>query len=421
MRLIFRLLLWSLCLLPLVLIGLVWASLDASPVVQKVPAFSHQDLERARQIVAAHDPRRLKAGKRYSLALDAKDLNLAANYLLKRYGEGGVHFSPEEGMLVMRASLRLPENPLNPYLNLNLVLVEEDGEARIAGLHVGQVPVPGRWVEFALDQLLQQTLHREDYQLFGDVIRELNIVDGRLRVLYEWHPELISRVPARLVSREERGRLQRYYGKLVEVSHQPDLGRRLSLLDILQPLFRLAQERSQRGDPIAENRAVILVVAAFVTENGVAVLGLNDGTQPAPRPLIPTLERRQDFAEHFILSAALAAAGDVVLADAVGLYKELSDAKGHSGFSFTDLAAGRAGTRFGEVMTLSVDSARRAQGLLVQPLVETDIMPLARDLPEHMKQREFQQRFGHIDSPAYRQLKQEIDQRIAGCRLYRRP
>jgi hypothetical protein len=420
MRLILRSLLWSLFLLPLVLIGLVWASLDASPVVEKVPALSHQDLERARKIVAAHDPRRLKAGERYSLALDAKDLNLAANYLLKRYGEGGVHFSPEEGMLVMRASLHLPENPLNPYLNLNLVLVEEEGAARIAGLRLGQVPVPGRWVEFALDQALQQTLHREDYQLFGDVIRELNIVDGRLRVLYEWNPELISRVPARLVSRDERERLQRYYGKLVEVSRQPDLGRRLSLLDIMQPLFRLAQERSQRGDPIGENRAAILVVAAFVTENGVEVLGLNDGTQPAPRPLIPTLERRQDFAEHFILSAALAAAGDVVLADAVGLYKELSDAKGRSGFSFTDLAAGRAGTRFGEVATLSTTSARQAQELLIQPLVETDIMPLARDLPEHMNQSEFQRRFGHIDSPAYQQLRQEIDRRIAACRLYQR-
>lgn len=417
MRLIRRFLLLLLVLLPIALVALVWAALAAEPLVETAFNLSRQDLQRAQQIVAEHDPRRLKRGERYKLTLDAKDLNLAVNYLLKRYLDGGVRIETESDLMVARMSLRLPDNPINPYLNLVLAVGEEEGQAHITGMHVGRVPVPGGWVEFVLDQMLQQLLHREDYQLFGDVIKELNLMDGRLQVLYEWQPELLSRVPARLVTRLDQERLSAYYEVLVKATLQPDMGRRVSLLSLFKPLFQLAHKRSRSGSPAAENRALLLVMAGYVSGNGLEALAGSGAEGAAPRQVILTLERRQDFAEHFVLSAALAAAGDAVLADAVGLYKEMSDFRGRSGFSFTDLAADRAGARFGEMAT-SAASARHVQAVLMAEAVETDIMPRAGDLPEHMGAEAFQRRFGSFDSPAFEQLQQEIDRRIAACRLY---
>jgi len=59
------------------------------------------------------------------------------------------------------------------------------------------------------------------------------------------------------------------------------------------------------------------------------------------------------------------------------------------------------------------------QQLLASGAQERDLMPRVDDLPENMTAREFKQRFKEIGSPAFNRLKQQIEQRIAACRLYR--
>jgi len=88
------------------------------------------------------------------------------------------------------------------------------------------------------------------------------------------------------------------------------------------------------------------------------------------------------LAQHFLISAGIAAAGGSRLADAVGLFKELDDSRSGSGFSFTDLAADRAGVRFAESAT--GPNAARLQGLLADKAEESLFMPRVRDLPEFM-------------------------------------
>ena len=94
---------------------------------------------------------------------------------------------------------------------------------------------------------------------------------------------------------------------------------------------------------------------------------------PHPRPLRVTLRQRQDFTLHFLISAVIAAEAGTPLADAVGLWKELADARrGGSGFSFNDLAADRAGTRFGERAVRDAGGCRRASP---PASTEADFMP----------------------------------------------
>jgi hypothetical protein len=135
---------------------------------------------------------------------------------------------------------------------------------------------------------------------------------------------------------------------------------------------------------------------------------------PAPRSV--TLAGRDDFPKHFLISATLAAQGGGALADAVGVFKEVDDARHGSGFSFNDIAADRAGTRFGE---LAVGSAARLQAAVAAGMAEPDFMPDVRDLPEFMPEADFMRRYGGIGAPAYGRMMSEIEARIAARPLYR--
>jgi hypothetical protein len=130
-----------------------------------------------------------------------------------------------------------------------------------------------------------------------------------------------------------------------------------------------------------------------------------------------TLLGREDFTLHFLISAVIAAEAGTPLADAVGLWKELADARrGGSGFSFDDIAADRAGTRLGEV---AVRDAERLQARLAAGVVESDLMPPVADLPEFLPEAEFIARFGGIGAPAYQRMIEDIDARIAALALLR--
>jgi hypothetical protein len=128
-----------------------------------------------------------------------------------------------------------------------------------------------------------------------------------------------------------------------------------------------------------------------------------------PRWLHVTLHGRDDFPQHFVLSALIAAEGSSPLADAVGVYKETADARSGSGFSFNDIAADRAGTRFGE---RAVQEPARLQAALAGPLREFDLMPDVSDLPEFLPEAEFRQRFGGVGAPAYLRVLADIDARL---------
>ncbi len=416
-RLFFSLLLLS--LLPLGLGLLVWFGLEPMPRIEAADTLTHRDIERARRIIAQNNPYRLRAGALHILNLSEKDLTLAANYLIKNTGSGGAVIKLLPGQLKLQASIQLPQNPVNNYINLQLTVAETQGKTTVSELHVGRVSIPGRLADFVLVEIMQYLFHSEDRQLIKETIKKLSFSNGTMQVVYRWKPELIAKVKSHLISPQDRARIRSYYSKMAELTRQPGLKHRSSVMYIMRPLFAYAQRRSKNGDPVAENRAALTVLAAYVMPRGFNVLMPKTSDLPLPRRFVLTLDRRKDFVEHFVGSAALAATGDAKLADAVGLYKEVIDSKGRSGFSFTDLAADRAGTRFGEIATLSADHARRVQRLLARGAAEEDLMPKVRDLPENMTEKEFKQRFGEIGSPAFNKLKQQIEQRIAACRLYR--
>ena len=142
-------------------------------------------------------------------------------------------------------------------------------------------------------------------------------------------------------------------------------------------------------------------------------------TWPVPARRTVTLAGRTDFPQHFTISATLAATAGSPMSDAVGLYKEVDDSRRGSGFSFNDIAADRAGTRFGELTTTRDAGIQRLQQVFARGLQESDLLPDVRDLPEFMAEAEFKRRFGGIGQAPYLKMVAEIERRIAASPLYR--
>jgi len=248
-------------------------------------------------------------------------------------------------------------------------------------------------------------------QQAANALQRVEVTAEHISVSYRWQPQLVDAVRESLLPAGQRAALQAYYDKLIELQ-AAGIGNHGSLADLLPPLFAYTQTRDPALDPVEENRALLLVLGAWSSGRGMSALLPGAQAKRRARYFSLKLQRRSDLAKHFLVSAALAAGSDSRLADAVGLFKEISDVDAGSGFSFTDIAADRAGTRFGELAVRSAAQARRVQQRLAATFPEADLLPPIRDLPEHLSDANFAERYGGVGSPAYQAVMRDIERRL---------
>ncbi len=129
----------------------------------------------------------------------------------------------------------------------------------------------------------------------------------------------------------------------------------------------------------------------------------------------PTLRGRRDLAEHFFISAYLAAAIGTDAAHAAGIAKEFLDAQNASGFSFADIAADRAGTRFAN----GVFKNHFPLGALAKSFVVETFVPEIEGLPEGLTAAQFKTQYGAKTGPKVLEQLTDIDRRIEALPPYR--
>jgi len=417
MRVFFKLILVILFGLPLILAAVVFLAVDTQPTIDRAAEVTPSSVERARRILAQNDPRKLKSGARRTVTVSSGDLDLAANYLTQRYGGGSARVGLQRGSAQISASLRVPRLPVSLYLNVDARLAEQDPLPRLETLRVGRLPVPSWIVYWAIAHGPKTLGLNWETESLSRVIRQVVIKDQAVAVTYEWQENTLKSLRSIVVSSEDQERLAVYQALLVSVTRK-DNRKQVSLVDLFVPFFQRASERTPHSDAIGENRAAILVLAFYV--NGKSLEQVLPQLKSRQRPVQHEvlLSQRDDFAKHFIISAALAASAGTPLADAVGLYKEIADSSGGSGFSFNDIAADRAGVRFGENAVKSA-VAQKLQMKVSTGIVENDLMPATAGLPEYMAEAEFKRRFGGVDGAEYKKMMAEIERRIAALPLYR--
>lgn len=406
---------WALILVALLVAGgyAVWRSaVTETPRVTHAGVPTPADLERGRHIYRQLFPVWPTAEPVRRLRLGAQDLDLGLNYLLvsRHLGFGRVHLSDQ----ALALDLSLRPRPAGPYLNLGLRLVPAAGRLKIDQMRLGVLPLPGLLARPLVDGLLAASPLGGQLRLIDEVVREVKLAAGELQLTLAWDAVRVHALidtAGRQLAGVDPAQLDAYRARLGELASArptPDFAR------VMGELFALARARSHANDPVAENRALLLALAEAA--NG-RRLGLPDRATTRLPGL--SLEGRGDYVQHFTLSAAMAAVLGDALADQAGLYKEVRDTRGGSGFSFSDLAADRAGSRFGMRATASAPAARRVQALLAGSRDSALYLPEVRDLPEFLPLAEFERRYGGVGGEGYSRLLELIEQRIAALPVHR--
>jgi uncharacterized protein YfiM (DUF2279 family) len=393
--------------------ALWWATEDA-PRVPARDAVSATDVDRAVTLLRRHDPRGLPLGQTRAVSLSERDIDLLVSHAAHRWVGADTRVRLLPGHLVLQASAPLS---WGRWLNLELVLRQSARLPEAEHLKVGRLPLPAALALPLLRAVAERQQVQPDAMLALEWIEAVRLGDGRMLVAYRIEPADVARVRAALVAPADQQRLRAYAERLAALTHEVK-GPAAPLVELLGPLFQLAAQRSDGGaDAVTENRAALLALTFFANDRPLGQLVPAAYAWARPQPLTVTLAQRQDFALHFLISAVIAAEAGTPLADAVGLWKELADARqGGSGFSFNDLAADRAGTRFGE---LAVSEPQRAQSRLGAGLLESDLMPKVDDLPEFLAEREFVARYGGVGGGAYNRMLADIEARVDALPLFR--
>ena len=425
--------LWLLALPAACAVGLLSLMLQAEPAVASQPELAAPDVQRALQLMSAHDPRRSMPGQVQVLSMSARELELVLNHGGQRWAIGAARVTVLQGRAALQLSLHterwLPAwvsavSPFGRWINAELRVAQTAGMPALDALTVGRLPVP-LWLAQPLAlRVLAHAGLADELPLLAEVVQRVHFTPGRLQLVYAWQSGMGERMLGAMLPAQDKQRMLIYADGLASVLARQGPTWQMSFAGLLGPMFELAQQRSALGgDAALENRAAIVVLAMYLNGRDLKAV-LPHSAAPLLRPMRVVLGGRDDWPLHFIVSATLATESSGPLSYAVGVFKEVADARGGSGFSFNDVAANRAGTRFGELAARQPDRLHAALRALTtgrpgQRLEESDFMPRAEDLPEFMAEPEFLRRFGGVGAPAYQLQMAEIERRVAALPVLR--
>ncbi len=394
-----------------VALALAW---ESAPRIRGVPVSRAQPLLQLRELARRNDPRRARPGQLYVVHASPAELELLVGHAAAALG-GAAQARLGDGRLTVDASLPLRALPGGGWANLHVAFADGATLPDIESLAVGRLVLPS-WAARPLVELLARVVDPGggDNPPLRSLARGVRLTPERAQLVYEWRADVPQRLFARLMPPEQQQRLQAYHARLAQALRATP--RAASVAALLQPMFALATARSaDGGDALAENRAALLTLALYAT--GRPLVRALPQARSWPRlPWRPVVLRdRIDHAQHYLVSAAIAAGAGGSLADVLGLAKEVGDARDGSGFSFDDMAMNRAGTRLGEH---AVSAPHALQSRLAAGVGDADIAPSVADLPGFLPEAVFVERFGGIGAPAYVRMMAEIESRVAALPLW---
>jgi hypothetical protein len=417
MKLLMRLF-WMLVLTLIALfVGAALMMPQNAPSLDRLAEVSPEQIKRGKKILDENDPRRLKPGEVRSFYVNRGDVDAAVNYLANQFGRGAARVDLTPGHAHIRLTSELPANPLGRYLNVDAELAESDGLPGFESLRIGAVPIPG----FVANQLATWTVKAlrgsDEHRFLTEIVQKVRVSGDQLGVTYRWQENLRAKLGGVAIAEEDQERLRIYWARLAELSRS--MPPSASLAELTHPVFSLAVARSAQGECEGENRAAILALTFYAIQRDFSAVLPQAERWPKPRFRTVTLHKRDDLPKHFLLSATLSSGVGGPLANAFGLYKELSDMGGRGGFSFDDIAADRAGTRLGELAVADAASAKKLQGFLSAANQEADFMPDIKGLPKYIPEAEFKRRYGGVGGPDYKSMMDEIERRVAALAFNR--
>ena len=431
-RIILLILLILIVVLPLVV---VLQTFEKTPAVKETEVIDTDSAIRARALAEETIRELLKHGSTATVSVSASedDLNSLMAFVARAITRLEGHASVTQQGLEAAITFRLPHNPVGDFINLRFDINPSESGLNISRITIGSLEVSDSVAIFILRFILDMALGNKNgtvaLNALQSVVFNHNTATFNIRPI----PDILKRKEKirkrfkilrddlNLISEPETVRL--YYTRLVKLGNSMPDGEPVSLARFIGPVFELAQQRSFDSDPAEENQAAILALAIYAGDwRFERLIGqVRTDKMSSHRRLMQEilLDGREDLRLHFLISAGLKVVADSGITYTIGEYKELMDARrGGSGFSFADLAADRAGTRFAAIATDRMGGARSLQSVLAGKAREDDFFPLIHDLPEELSQYKFERQYGSVEDDKYIHMVNLIDERISRLPAY---
>jgi hypothetical protein len=402
--------LFALPLLALMALG-VTLFLHRQPLVDQDLVLSETQRQWAEDWPMSTQPQVSLEDERATLTLSEAEANILANHLVDRLGDGRARVWIEFGRVHLVISLSLPWETPRSFVNLEMILVEGSPLPSLDQVRLAGLPLPPGLVMRVAERL---GLTRERLEL----VESIRMEPRQLTIVQTVRPADLERLGKALLPAAELELLITHEQRLSAYLAAQPAGYPIELADLLSSLLAGA---AQGGDPIAANRAVILLLGAYVNDRWVEAGAVDaGGAGPIPRHPVQ-LQGREDLARHFIGTAALTAQGDGALAELAGQVTLLGETGQGGGPSLAELTAKHAGTRFAELATGSPAGARRVQELARQGLSDQELMPALETLPEQIAGTSSGVDVTDPRNPVDQEMLQIIDERIDALPPYQTP
>ena len=151
MKLIVKMIVLSVFMLPLVLLGALLLAVDDTPKLQDRAELTPEQIARGKLVFEQNDPRRMMSGSLTKAILKQEDLDLAINYIANQYVGGVTRLNIDKGHVVIEGTLGLPSNPLGRFMNVKLELTQTDKLPRIDKMTIGKLSFPHVMVDWLIN------------------------------------------------------------------------------------------------------------------------------------------------------------------------------------------------------------------------------------------------------------------------------
>ncbi len=412
MKLLFKLFFLVILLSPFALIALFIASLQDQPLVDHQLALSHKDIEKARELLKQHDPRKLAENTEKNLQLNQTAIDLAGRYFFHTiqppFLSSGFESKLFNHGLSLKLSIGTKAIPVNYYLNLQLDLIKSAEQLQVVNVKLGEISIPDKVSALLTGASRQLFSTTEEWHLLQQSLMDFRFSENSLELDYRWLSKTEQLARKRIRSYLDNPSLQYYAAELAKL----DQASQQSFSRVVNHLFALAGTRADINDPIGENRAILLLLGNWA----LGKRNFDDIRLPAFKLKI---NRRLDLAQHLLISAAISGHSNSMLSNLIGTGKEVNDADGGSGFSFDDLTADRLGTMLGNKAVINNSSAAEMQKRLSDFSTVQQIFPAINSRHAPLNQQQFVRLYGSVDDPRYKKIVEKIDHAISNSAIFR--
>lgn len=411
---------------------LVLLSLQSQPKTIQQHYISAQGAKQSQQLVRKLIASAKKQGQQ-RIRINKNELDGLAALLHRAVPQSAANVTLTRKALNASLSVTLPLPELIKYLNVSMRVLPSTKGLVIEQVNVGHLSLSGEHfitlVSVASDFFIKPDLVNDILSIVKRVFISKSYVEFDVyldtRLLERNNDKsLLMRLRDDLALFGNAKEIAIYYQAIAQyAATQPP---NASLGGFIREVFALAYQRTNENtDVIAQNQSAAMALIVYFGADRFELL-VGDVIDDDKEQLIvrnklrsnATLRGRNDLQKHFIYSMALQMFSTLGASDAIGEYKEFLDSnRGGSGFSFADLMADRAGTRFAQIVVASENKAKRAQSLLLAITDET-LLPSIEGLNEGISKAEFEQTYRDINNQSYQQMLKEIDARLESIPLY---